>query len=65
VQSFHTGSMAQGSVGEGMGSVRWPEGLLVGGGWLGAMCREPLVGSLAWTDDSKGCWLSDDPEGCW
>lgn len=31
MQSFHTGSMAQGGVGEGMGSVRWPEGLLVGG----------------------------------
>ncbi len=35
MQSFHTGSMAQGSVGEGMGSVRWPEGLLVGGAGLG------------------------------
>lgn len=55
MQSFHIGLMAQGGVGEGMGSVRWPEGLLVGGGWLGAMCREPLVGSLALTDDSKGC----------
>lgn len=60
MQSFHTGSMAQGRVGEGMGSVRWPEGLLVGGAGLGR-----CAGSLAWTDDSKGCWLSDDPEGCW
>ena len=64
MQSFHTGSMAQGSVGEGTESVRWLEGLLVGD-WFGAMCWEPLVGGLAWTDDSKGCWLSDDLKGCW
>lgn len=54
MQSFHTGSMAQGSVGEGMGSVRWPEGLLVGGLAWGDV-PGPLVGSLAWADDSKGC----------
>lgn len=48
MQSFHTGSMAQGSVGEGMGLVRWPEGLLVGGlAWgdvPGAVGRELGLG---------------------
>lgn len=70
MQSFHTGSMAQGGVGEGMGSVRWPEGLLVGGLAWGERFGESLARESARGDAPEKCLrrgpgLGDALRNCW
>ena len=70
MQSFHTGSMAQGSVGEGTESVRWLEGLLVGG-WFGAnglgesLARESARGDAPEKCLRGGPGLGDALRNCW